>query len=148
MNLEIIIIILLVTLIIVNSVMLRLLFSKLFLGLGDTFTFVCQNGFYFFVMLSACMISSIDFSKKIKITLEGIIKLLIAIIVSLSVLSVIDTLNIYIDSYEYQPLICFHETHSEDKSTYYSFGYSITYHYGEETVLEYRLFNLIPFYKK
>lgn len=137
-----------ITLAVINLVMLRLLVPKLFIGLEDPSLFVDQNGSYFFIMLASCMISTIDFSKKIKIKLEDILKLLIASIVSLTLFSLIDTLEFYSSSYEYRPIICLHETHSDEESTYYSFGYSITYHYGEEVTAEYRLFNLIPFYKK
>lgn len=136
-----------ITLVIINLVLFRLLLCKLFLKL-DTSLLVDQNSPYFFMMLASCMISSIDFSKKMKVKFEDIMKLLIGIIVSLTIFSLIDTLEIYTSSDEHKPLICFHETHSDEKSTYYSFGYSITYHYGEEVVAEYRLFNLIPFYKR
>lgn len=136
-----------ISLAVINLVILRLLISKLFFEL-DTSLFVDQNGFYFIMMLLACMISSLDFNKKVRITKEDILKIIIAIVVSLSAISLLDTLNIYSSSDEYQPIICLYHTHSKEKSTYYAFGYSVTYYYGDSPKIEYRLFNLIPIDRK
>lgn len=140
----------LITLVIIDLVIIRMLICKLTINVDYEYMWYMmeQNHFYFFMMLSACMVSTIDFTKRIKIKLEDIIKLLIGVVVSLSLVSLFDTYNIYTTNYEYQPIICLCETHTDKKSTYYAFGYSITYNYGNNPTTEYRLFNLIPFYKR
>lgn len=141
-----------ISLFIIDLVLFRLLIDKVLyrdtLTSMDLYATLSQNNLYFFVMLFVCVVNSVDYFRPLKTRLETMAKIFIASLATLTFISLIDALNIYVASYEYRPIICLHETHSEDKSTYYSFGYSITYHYGEEVVAEYRLFNLIPFYKK
>lgn len=137
-----------ISLVFINLVILRLFISKLFFNVSDVSLYVDQNGLYFIIMLFACMISSFDFYKKIRITKEDILKVIIAIVVSLSVTSLIDALNIYSFQDEYQPIVCLYQTHDDNKSTYYAFGYSVTYYYGDYPNIDYRLFYFIPIDRK